>query len=73
MFHWCVEIMMIFLSNIKNITFFFLLGNQWSFINNNLHTQSLNRSSKGNTSLDRLYSRKIRKQLVHHKQVMSSS
>ncbi|ETE62917.1 Baculoviral IAP repeat-containing protein 6, partial [Ophiophagus hannah] len=46
----------------------FLTGNQWSFINNNLHTQSLNRSSKGNSSLDRLYSRKIRKQLVHHKQ-----
>ncbi|XP_068795504.1 baculoviral IAP repeat-containing protein 6 isoform X13 [Struthio camelus] len=43
-------------------------GNQWSFINNSLHTQSLSRSTKGNSSLDRLYSRKIRKQLVHHKQ-----
>ncbi|XP_034964150.2 baculoviral IAP repeat-containing protein 6 isoform X3 [Zootoca vivipara] len=49
----------------------FLTGNQWSFINNNLHTQSLNRSSKGNSSLDRLYSRKIRKQLVHHKQQLN--
>ncbi|XP_048340127.1 baculoviral IAP repeat-containing protein 6 isoform X2 [Sphaerodactylus townsendi] len=49
-----------------------LTGNQWSFINNNnLHTQSLNRSSKGNSSLDRLYSRKIRKQLVHHKQQLN--
>ncbi|XP_047903700.2 baculoviral IAP repeat-containing protein 6 isoform X7 [Anser cygnoides] len=46
----------------------FLTGNQWSFINNSLHTQSLSRSTKGNSSLDRLYSRKIRKQLVHHKQ-----
>uniref|UniRef100_A0A7M4F7Q2 Dual E2 ubiquitin-conjugating enzyme/E3 ubiquitin-protein ligase BIRC6 n=1 Tax=Crocodylus porosus TaxID=8502 RepID=A0A7M4F7Q2_CROPO len=46
----------------------FLTGNQWSFINNSLHTQNLNRSTKGNSSLDRLYSRKIRKQLVHHKQ-----
>ncbi|XP_029891174.1 baculoviral IAP repeat-containing protein 6 isoform X11 [Aquila chrysaetos chrysaetos] len=46
----------------------FLTGNQWSFINNSLHTQSLSRSAKGNSSLDRLYSRKIRKQLVHHKQ-----
>uniref|UniRef100_A0A803V358 Dual E2 ubiquitin-conjugating enzyme/E3 ubiquitin-protein ligase BIRC6 n=1 Tax=Ficedula albicollis TaxID=59894 RepID=A0A803V358_FICAL len=46
----------------------FLAGNQWSFINNSLHTQSLSRSTKGNSSLDRLYSRKIRKQLVHHKQ-----
>ncbi|XP_056423373.1 baculoviral IAP repeat-containing protein 6 isoform X3 [Hyla sarda] len=46
----------------------FLSGNQWSFINNSLHTHSLNRSTKGNSSLDRLYSRKIRKQLVHHKQ-----
>ncbi|XP_071595306.1 dual E2 ubiquitin-conjugating enzyme/E3 ubiquitin-protein ligase BIRC6 isoform X9 [Heliangelus exortis] len=50
----------------------FLTGNQWSFINNSLHTQSLSRSTKGNSSLDRLYSRKIRKQLVHHKQVTSS-
>ncbi|CAJ0938650.1 unnamed protein product [Ranitomeya imitator] len=49
----------------------FLSGNQWSFINNSLHTQSLNRSSKGNSSLDRLYSRKIRKQLVHHKQQLN--
>ncbi|KAM9608279.1 dual E2 ubiquitin-conjugating enzyme/E3 ubiquitin-protein ligase BIRC6 isoform 2-T2 [Morphnus guianensis] len=49
----------------------FLTGNQWSFINNSLHTQSLSRSTKGNSSLDRLYSRKIRKQLVHHKQVTS--
>ncbi|XP_038601850.1 LOW QUALITY PROTEIN: baculoviral IAP repeat-containing protein 6 [Tachyglossus aculeatus] len=49
----------------------FLTGNQWSFINNSLHTQSLNRSSKGNSSLDRLYSRKIRKQLVHHKQQLN--
>uniref|UniRef100_A0A7N9CYR3 Dual E2 ubiquitin-conjugating enzyme/E3 ubiquitin-protein ligase BIRC6 n=1 Tax=Macaca fascicularis TaxID=9541 RepID=A0A7N9CYR3_MACFA len=49
----------------------FLTGNQWSFINNNLHTQSLNRSSKGSSSLDRLYSRKIRKQLVHHKQQLN--
>uniref|UniRef100_A0A2K6ES84 Baculoviral IAP repeat containing 6 n=1 Tax=Propithecus coquereli TaxID=379532 RepID=A0A2K6ES84_PROCO len=48
-----------------------LNGNQWSFINNNLHTQSLNRSSKGSSSLDRLYSRKIRKQLVHHKQQLN--
>ncbi|XP_063007907.1 baculoviral IAP repeat-containing protein 6 isoform X4 [Melospiza melodia melodia] len=46
----------------------FLTGNQWSFINNSLHTQSLSRSTKGSSSLDRLYSRKIRKQLVHHKQ-----
>ncbi|XP_078504876.1 dual E2 ubiquitin-conjugating enzyme/E3 ubiquitin-protein ligase BIRC6 isoform X3 [Lissotriton helveticus] len=49
----------------------FFSGNQWSFINNNLHTQSLNRSTKGNSSLDRLYSRKIRKQLVHHKQQLN--
>ncbi|XP_057271384.1 baculoviral IAP repeat-containing protein 6 isoform X6 [Pezoporus wallicus] len=46
----------------------FLTGNQWSFINNSLHTQSLSRSTKGNSILDRVYSRKIRKQLVHHKQ-----
>ncbi|XP_074899220.1 dual E2 ubiquitin-conjugating enzyme/E3 ubiquitin-protein ligase BIRC6 isoform X5 [Buteo buteo] len=51
----------------------FLTGNQWSFINNSLHTQSLSRSTKGNSSLDRLYSRKIRKQLVHHKQVTSKT
>uniref|UniRef100_A0A7M4F5Y1 Baculoviral IAP repeat containing 6 n=1 Tax=Crocodylus porosus TaxID=8502 RepID=A0A7M4F5Y1_CROPO len=49
----------------------FLTGNQWSFINNSLHTQNLNRSTKGNSSLDRLYSRKIRKQLVHHKQQLN--
>ncbi|KAG9344610.1 hypothetical protein JZ751_011282 [Albula glossodonta] len=46
-------------------------GNQWSFINNSLQSQSLNRSTKGNSSLDRLYSRKIRKQLVHHKQQLN--
>ncbi|KAG8444150.1 hypothetical protein GDO86_009363 [Hymenochirus boettgeri] len=45
-----------------------LSGNQWSFINNSLHTHNLSRATKGNSSLDRLYSRKIRKQLVHHKQ-----
>lgn len=45
-------------------------GNQWSFINNSLQSQNPSRSAKGsNSSLDRLYSRKIRKQLVHHKQV----
>ncbi|XP_010143351.1 PREDICTED: baculoviral IAP repeat-containing protein 6, partial [Buceros rhinoceros silvestris] len=49
----------------------FVTGNQWSFINNSLHTQSLSRSTKGNSSLDRLYSRKIRKQLVHHKQQLN--
>lgn len=49
----------------------FLTGNQWSFINNSLHTQNINRSSKGSSSLDRLYSRKIRKQLVHHKQQLN--
>ncbi|XP_064411867.1 baculoviral IAP repeat-containing protein 6 isoform X3 [Latimeria chalumnae] len=48
-----------------------LTGNQWSFINNSLQSQSLSRSSKGNSSLDRLYSRKIRKQLVHHKQQLN--
>ncbi|ELK27335.1 Baculoviral IAP repeat-containing protein 6 [Myotis davidii] len=48
-----------------------LNGNQWSFINNNLHTQNIHRSSKGSSSLDRLYSRKIRKQLVHHKQQLN--
>ncbi|XP_072565882.1 dual E2 ubiquitin-conjugating enzyme/E3 ubiquitin-protein ligase BIRC6 isoform X5 [Paramormyrops kingsleyae] len=47
------------------------IGNQWSFINNSLQSQSLHRSSKGNSSLDRLYSRKIRKQLVHHKQQLN--
>ncbi|XP_066552631.1 baculoviral IAP repeat-containing protein 6 isoform X3 [Amia ocellicauda] len=46
-----------------------ITGNQWSFINNSLQSQSLSRSTKGNSSLDRLYSRKIRKQLVHHKQL----
>ncbi|XP_050990219.1 baculoviral IAP repeat-containing protein 6 isoform X2 [Labeo rohita] len=45
-------------------------GNQWSFINNSLQSQNPSRSAKGNnSSLDRLYSRKIRKQLVHHKQL----
>ncbi|KAM4615408.1 dual E2 ubiquitin-conjugating enzyme/E3 ubiquitin-protein ligase BIRC6 [Polymixia lowei] len=44
-------------------------GNQWSFINNSLQSQNSSRSTKGNSSLDRLYSRKIRKQLVHHKQL----
>lgn len=44
-------------------------GIQWSFINNNLQSQNSSRSAKGSSSLDRLYSRKIRKQLVHHKQV----
>uniref|UniRef100_A0A8B9K1H4 Baculoviral IAP repeat containing 6 n=1 Tax=Astyanax mexicanus TaxID=7994 RepID=A0A8B9K1H4_ASTMX len=47
------------------------LGNQWSFINNSLQSQNPNRSTKGNSSLDRLYSRKIRKQLVHHKQQLN--
>uniref|UniRef100_A0A4W5N9T3 Baculoviral IAP repeat containing 6 n=1 Tax=Hucho hucho TaxID=62062 RepID=A0A4W5N9T3_9TELE len=46
-------------------------GNQWSFINNSLQSSSSNRSTKGNSSLDRLYSRKIRKQLVHHKQQLN--
>ncbi|XP_055983998.1 baculoviral IAP repeat-containing protein 6 isoform X2 [Sorex fumeus] len=46
-------------------------GNQWSFINNNLHTQSLHRASKGGYTIERLYSRKIRKQLVHHKQQLN--
>uniref|UniRef100_A0A6Q2XZ15 Dual E2 ubiquitin-conjugating enzyme/E3 ubiquitin-protein ligase BIRC6 n=1 Tax=Esox lucius TaxID=8010 RepID=A0A6Q2XZ15_ESOLU len=44
---------------------------QWSFINNNLQSSGTNRSAKGNSSLDRLYSRKIRKQLVHHKQQLN--
>ncbi|XP_060789211.1 baculoviral IAP repeat-containing protein 6 isoform X2 [Neoarius graeffei] len=44
-------------------------GNQWSFINNSLQSHTPSRSTKGNSSLDRLYSRKIRKQLVHHKQL----
>ncbi|XP_064788433.1 baculoviral IAP repeat-containing protein 6 isoform X19 [Oncorhynchus masou masou] len=48
-----------------------LTGNQWSFINNSLQSSSSNRSAKGNSSLDRLYSRKIRKQLVHHKQQLN--
>ncbi|KAJ8250600.1 hypothetical protein COCON_G00225220 [Conger conger] len=48
-----------------------ITGNQWSFINNSLQSQNLNRSTKGNSSLDRLYSRKIRKQLVHHKQQLN--
>ncbi|XP_055083393.1 baculoviral IAP repeat-containing protein 6 isoform X2 [Periophthalmus magnuspinnatus] len=46
-------------------------GIQWSFINNSLQSQSSSRASKGNSSLDRLYSRKIRKQLVHHKQQLN--
>ncbi|XP_035388617.1 baculoviral IAP repeat-containing protein 6 isoform X5 [Electrophorus electricus] len=46
-------------------------GNQWSFINNSLQSQNTSRSTKGNSSLDRLYSRKIRKQLVHHKQQLN--
>lgn len=44
-------------------------GIQWSFINNSLQSQNYSRTAKGSSSLDRLYSRKIRKQLVHHKQV----
>ncbi|XP_041107829.1 baculoviral IAP repeat-containing protein 6-like isoform X5 [Polyodon spathula] len=48
-----------------------LSGNQWSFINNSLQSHSQSRSTKGNSSLDRLYSRKIRKQLVHHKQQLN--
>lgn len=58
------------MNGIINKTFPCPIGNQWSFINNNLHTQNIHRSSKGSSSLDRLYSRKIRKQLVHHKQVI---
>ncbi|XP_067844789.1 baculoviral IAP repeat-containing protein 6 [Heptranchias perlo] len=46
-------------------------GNQWSFINNNLQSQCSGRSTKGSSSLDRLYSRKIRKQLIHHKQQLN--
>uniref|UniRef100_A0A3P9HCQ6 Baculoviral IAP repeat containing 6 n=1 Tax=Oryzias latipes TaxID=8090 RepID=A0A3P9HCQ6_ORYLA len=46
-------------------------GSQWSFINNNLQTQNSTRAAKGSSSLDRLYSRKIRKQLVHHKQQLN--
>lgn len=68
-FYICRFLYSVFNGN-SNTSFPFLLGNQWSFINNNLHTQSLTRSSKGSSSLDRLYSRKIRKQLVHHKQVI---
>uniref|UniRef100_A0A4W3K7A1 Dual E2 ubiquitin-conjugating enzyme/E3 ubiquitin-protein ligase BIRC6 n=1 Tax=Callorhinchus milii TaxID=7868 RepID=A0A4W3K7A1_CALMI len=48
-----------------------LTGNQWSFINNNLQSQCSSRSAKGSNSLDRLYSRKIRKQLIHHKQQLN--
>ncbi|XP_028983369.1 baculoviral IAP repeat-containing protein 6 isoform X2 [Betta splendens] len=46
-------------------------GIQWSFINNSLQSQNSSRSAKSSSSssLDRLYSRKIRKQLVHHKQL----
>uniref|UniRef100_A0A3P9CRY8 Dual E2 ubiquitin-conjugating enzyme/E3 ubiquitin-protein ligase BIRC6 n=1 Tax=Maylandia zebra TaxID=106582 RepID=A0A3P9CRY8_9CICH len=46
-------------------------GIQWSFINNSLQSQNSSRSAKGSSSLDRLYSRKIRKQLVHHKQQLN--
>uniref|UniRef100_I3JMK3 Dual E2 ubiquitin-conjugating enzyme/E3 ubiquitin-protein ligase BIRC6 n=1 Tax=Oreochromis niloticus TaxID=8128 RepID=I3JMK3_ORENI len=46
-------------------------GIQWSFINNSLQSQNSSRSAKGGSSLDRLYSRKIRKQLVHHKQQLN--
>ncbi|KAM6916345.1 dual E2 ubiquitin-conjugating enzyme/E3 ubiquitin-protein ligase BIRC6 isoform 2-T2 [Xenentodon cancila] len=46
-------------------------GIQWSFINNSLQSQNPSRSAKGSSSLDRLYSRKIRKQLVHHKQQLN--
>uniref|UniRef100_A0AAQ5Y9L2 Dual E2 ubiquitin-conjugating enzyme/E3 ubiquitin-protein ligase BIRC6 n=1 Tax=Amphiprion ocellaris TaxID=80972 RepID=A0AAQ5Y9L2_AMPOC len=48
-----------------------LTGIQWSFINNSLQSQNSSRSAKGSSSLDRLYSRKIRKQLVHHKQQLN--
>uniref|UniRef100_A0AAX7SCW2 Dual E2 ubiquitin-conjugating enzyme/E3 ubiquitin-protein ligase BIRC6 n=1 Tax=Astatotilapia calliptera TaxID=8154 RepID=A0AAX7SCW2_ASTCA len=41
------------------------------FINNSLQSQNSSRSAKGSSSLDRLYSRKIRKQLVHHKQQLN--
>uniref|UniRef100_A0A3Q3KMW9 Dual E2 ubiquitin-conjugating enzyme/E3 ubiquitin-protein ligase BIRC6 n=1 Tax=Monopterus albus TaxID=43700 RepID=A0A3Q3KMW9_MONAL len=47
------------------------LSIQWSFINNSLQSQNSSRTSKGSSSLDRLYSRKIRKQLVHHKQQLN--
>ncbi|XP_061767077.1 baculoviral IAP repeat-containing protein 6 isoform X1 [Nerophis ophidion] len=47
-------------------------GIQWSFINNSLQSQNNSRVAKGSSSsLDRLYSRKIRKQLVHHKQQLN--
>uniref|UniRef100_A0A3B4VL83 Baculoviral IAP repeat containing 6 n=1 Tax=Seriola dumerili TaxID=41447 RepID=A0A3B4VL83_SERDU len=46
-------------------------GIQWSFINNSLQSQNSSRSAKSSSSLDRLYSRKIRKQLVHHKQQLN--
>uniref|UniRef100_A0A8C7VG54 Baculoviral IAP repeat containing 6 n=1 Tax=Oncorhynchus mykiss TaxID=8022 RepID=A0A8C7VG54_ONCMY len=46
-------------------------GKERDFINNSLQSSSSNRSAKGNSSLDRLYSRKIRKQLVHHKQQLN--
>ncbi|XP_018118497.1 baculoviral IAP repeat-containing protein 6 isoform X2 [Xenopus laevis] len=49
----------------------YVSGNQWSFINNSLHTHSMRSSTKGNSSLERLYSRKIRKQLAHHKQQLN--
>uniref|UniRef100_A0A3Q2D0E3 Baculoviral IAP repeat containing 6 n=1 Tax=Cyprinodon variegatus TaxID=28743 RepID=A0A3Q2D0E3_CYPVA len=44
---------------------------QWSFINNTLQSQNSSRAAKGSSSLDRLYSRKLRKQLVHHKQQLN--
>ncbi|KAI3362796.1 hypothetical protein L3Q82_001656 [Scortum barcoo] len=46
-------------------------GIQWSFINNSLQSQNSSRSAKGSSSLDQLCSRKIRKQLVHHKQQLN--
>ncbi|KAM3606446.1 uncharacterized protein V6R79_016382 [Siganus canaliculatus] len=46
-------------------------GIQWSFINNSLQSQNFSRPAKSSSSLDRLYSRKIRKQLVHHKQQLN--
>ncbi|XP_018120697.1 baculoviral IAP repeat-containing protein 6 isoform X4 [Xenopus laevis] len=49
----------------------YVSGNQWSFINNSLHTHSMRSSTKGNSSLVRLYSRKIKKQLAHHKQQLN--
>uniref|UniRef100_H3CIY4 Dual E2 ubiquitin-conjugating enzyme/E3 ubiquitin-protein ligase BIRC6 n=1 Tax=Tetraodon nigroviridis TaxID=99883 RepID=H3CIY4_TETNG len=48
-----------------------LVGVQWTFINNSLQSHNYSRSAKGSSSLDRIYSRKIRKQLVHHKQQLN--